>query len=190
MLRDKILFRIKDYFDHLFVQVFRHLFLNFSGSSIPFSTRIPKVRVNWPHQLSIGSNCTLEDNLIFKYDSIWKKGPNIVIGSNVFIGNNTEFNISKKISIGDDCLIASGCKFIDHNHGFSDSTTLIRDQPLAEEPIIIENNVWFGVNCLILKGVRIGSGSVIGAGSIVSHDIPPKELWCGNPAKLLKKLIK
>jgi acetyltransferase-like isoleucine patch superfamily enzyme len=187
MLRDKLLFRYKDFFDLIFLQLYRRIYYIINGSSIKSSTKIPKLSINWPHQLSIGDNCTLEENLIFKYDSIWKKGPNIIISDNVFIGNNTEFNISKQIIIGNDCLIASNCRFIDHNHGFSDSDSPIRLQESEVNSIKINSNVWIGTNSTVLKGVSIGKGAIIGAGSVVNKNVPQDEIWGGVPAKFIKK---
>jgi acetyltransferase-like isoleucine patch superfamily enzyme len=187
IVKDKLIFRLYDLFDLVFLQLLRKTVLAFRGSKICFSTRIPKLTINWPHQLTIGSNCTLEDNLIFKYDSVWAKGPNIVIRDNVFIGNNTEFNISKKITIGDESLIASNCRFIDHDHGFIDLSTPIRLQESTESSIVIEGNVWIGTNCTILKGVSIGKGAIIGAGSVLNRNVPKNEVWAGIPAKFIKK---
>ena len=63
----------------------------------------------------------------------------------------------------------------------------IRLQKPKISPIIIEDNVWIGTSCIILKGVTIGSGSIIGAGSLVNRNIPPNEIWCGSPASQKKK---
>lgn len=52
---------------------------------------------------------------------------------------------------------------------------------------IIGNDVWIGSNCLIKSGVKIGDGAVIGMGSVVTHDVPPYEIWAGNPAKFIRK---
>ena len=188
-LRDKIFFKLSDLVDFIFVQLFFKSLLILRGTRVPFSAKISKFLINWPHQLSIGRNCVFEHNLVFKYDSIWRKGPNIIIGDNVFIGCNTEFNISERISIGDNCLIASNCKFIDHNHGFSDLNKPIRLQSPKISPIIIEDNVWIGTSCIILKGVTIGSGSIIGASSVVTKNVPSNEIWCGSPASQKKKRI-
>ena len=187
MIRDKILFRINDYFDLLCLQLIRKLFFAVRGSKISISTRIPRITINWPHQLSIGTHCTLEDHLTFKYDSVWTKGPNILIGNNVFIGNNTEFNISEKITIGNNSLVASNCRFIDHDHGMSDLNIPIRLQESTTSPIVIEENVWIGTNCTILKGVSIGKGAVIGAGSVLNKSVPQNEIWAGIPANLIRK---
>ena len=63
-------------------------------------TKIPKIKTIWPHQIQIGNNCQLEDNIFLKFDGIYKPGPAIVIGNDCFIGQNCEFNIRKKIEIG------------------------------------------------------------------------------------------
>ena len=188
-IRDKAFFKLSYFIDFFYVQILFKLYLRMRGASICSPTNISKFSINWPHQLSIGQKCVLEPNLIFKYDSTWRNGPNIIIGDNCFIGNSTEFNISERISIGNNCLIASNCKFIDHDHGFSEINKLIRLQDPKITPIIIEDNVWIGTSCIILKGVSIGSGSVIGAGSVVTKNVPPNEVWCGSPAKFLRKRL-
>ena len=188
-IRDKAFFKLSYFGDLFYVQILFKFYLRMRGASICSPTNISKFSINWPHQLSIGQKCVLEPNLIFKYDSTWRNGPNIIIGENCFIGNSTEFNISERISVGNNCLIASNCKFIDHNHGFSDLNKPIRLQEPKISPILIEDNVWIGTNCIILKGVTIGTGSVIGAGSVVTINVPPNEVWCGSPAKFLKNRL-
>jgi acetyltransferase-like isoleucine patch superfamily enzyme len=106
-----------------------------------------------------------------------------VIGSRTFIGHRCEFIIQSSIHIGDDCLFASGCRFTDINHQISDLTRPINVQPCVGTPIHIENNVWMGVNVIVLSGVTIGTGSVVGAGSVVTKSIPANEIWVGVPAK-------
>jgi acetyltransferase-like isoleucine patch superfamily enzyme len=136
----------------------------------------------WPHQVWLGDNCRLEPGIYFKFDWYWKTGPSIIVGDRVFIGRAVEFNIQGRIEIGNDCLIASGCIFVDHDHGM-DLRQPMRSQPQESHPILIRPNVWIGANAVILKGVEISEGAVIGAGSIVTKSIPPNEIWCGNPAK-------
>jgi len=118
----------------------------------------------------------------FKFDSIWKKGLSIRIGNNVYLGSFCEFNISKDIEIGDNSLIASGCKFIDHNHGTL-VTELMRKQVCSEEPIKIGQDVWLGCNVIVLKGVEIGDGAIVAAGAVVTKSINSNEIWAGVPAR-------
>jgi acetyltransferase-like isoleucine patch superfamily enzyme len=167
---------------------FRILLLRLIGIKIGKKTSISKLYVTWPHQVSIGKNCVLENGIFFKYDGIYVKGPSIIIEDDVFIGYGCEFNINKGIIISNFSNIASGCKFIDHNHGTIEGQ-LIGPQPSVKEKIVIGKDVWLGCNCIILKGVIIGDGSVVGAGSVVVKSIPPNEIWAGVPAKYIKTRI-
>lgn len=165
-----------------FRKVFRRLWYFNLGMSIGKNSQLPKIFVTWPHQVSLGRNCVLEENTYFKFDGVWQPGPSIIIGNNVFIGMGCEFNIRKKITIGNDCLVASGCKFIDHDHGIMPNQ-LMRLQAGPESPIIIGNNVWLGANVIVLKGVNIFEGAIIAAGAVVNKSVPANEIWAGVPAK-------
>jgi acetyltransferase-like isoleucine patch superfamily enzyme len=145
-------------------------------------TKVPFCKITWPHQVSLGKKCQLENNIYFKYDGIWMDGPSIVIGDNVFIGAGCEFNISKGVSIGNHSNIASGCKFIDHDH--QTSINLLTGQEIGkEQAIVIGKDVWLGFNTIVLKGVHIGDGAIVGAGAVVTKSISPYEIWAGVPAK-------
>jgi acetyltransferase-like isoleucine patch superfamily enzyme len=164
----------------------RKTYLRMLGGKIGRGTRMPRCRISWPHQLIIGEKCVLEPDICFKFDWYWKPGPNIVIGDRVFIGRGVEFNVQGRIQIGDDCLIASGCVFVDHDHGMDRKRTM-RGQRQDIRPIEIASNVWIGANAVILKGIEIGNGAVVGAGSVVTRSIPGNEIWCGNPARKLRE---
>ena len=152
------------------------------GMKVGAGTKLPLMFVTWPHQLSIGANCQLEHAIYFKFDGIWKNGQAIIVGDNVFIGAGCEFNIRKGITIGNDSLIASGCKFIDHDHGIKQGIRM-RLQSGEERDIKIGNDVWLGFNVIVLKGVEIGEGAVVAAGAIVTKSILPGEIWAGVPAR-------
>ena len=73
------------------------------------------------------------------------------------------------------------------NHDFSDIGKPMRLQGKAQEkPVVIGNDVWIGTRAIILPGVRIGDGAIIGAGSIVTHDVDPYAIVAGNPAKTIR----
>lgn len=167
------------------VQWLRMTLLRLRGARIGSGTWLPRVRVPWPHQLSIGRRCTVEPDVYFKHDGFWKPGPSIQIGDRVFIGCGTEFNIREGITIGDDCLIASGCTFIDSDHGTTPGQPMNVQQGRGS-PIVIEDNVWLGAQCVVLKGVRLCSGAIIGAGSVVTKSVPAGEAWAGVPARRLR----
>jgi len=160
----------------------RKYWLKLCGMKIGSATSMPKMHVTWPHQVAIGNKCRLEHDIYFHYDGIWRQGPSIVIGNNNFIGYGCEFNITKKITIGNDCLIASGSKFVDHNHGIA-LTELMRTQKSPEAEIVVGNNVWIGANVVVLKGVVINDGAIVAAGAVVNKTIPANEIWGGIPAR-------
>lgn len=179
----------KDFFIHHFrfkgfwylIKKIRTLFFKMMGSQIGKGTLLPSCFMPWPSQVGIGNHCRLEHGIYFKFDNINKAGRNIIIGNHVFLGALCEFNITDSIHIGDYCLIASGCKFIDHDHGF------YLDQRIGpngkEEQIIIGENVWLGCNVVVLKGVIIEEGAIVAAGSVVTKHIKKHEIWGGVPAK-------
>lgn len=181
-IKAKILFHIRcKTFDILFSNLYI-CYLKFLGVKIGGGTYFKKCKMTWPHKLSIGKNCYIEHNVFFKFIGVYSGNRSIIIGNNTFIGNSAEFNISKGIVIGDDVLIASGSKFIDHDHG-SNVGQLMREQNSIEKEIIIGNNVWLGVNVVVLKGVKIGDGAIVAAGAVITKDVPSNEIWGGVPAK-------
>lgn len=103
---------------------------------------------------------------------------------NGFINRNGNIRCFNKISIGDNCKISEDCVISD-----SDNHKIINSNRPISLPIIIEDNVWIGLRSIILKGVSIGKGSVIAAGSVVTKDIPQSSLVGGVPAKLIKEYI-
>jgi acetyltransferase-like isoleucine patch superfamily enzyme len=158
-------------------------FLKSMGVSIGKNTMIGKSDFTWYHKVKIGEGCTIENNVFFKYDGPYTEGYAIVIDDKTFIGTGCEFNISHGLKIGYHGAIASGCKFIDHNHGFDNRNKYIGEQTPTGAPIILEDDVWLGANVMVLKGVHIGKGAIVAAGSVVNKPIAPYEIWGGIPAK-------
>jgi acetyltransferase-like isoleucine patch superfamily enzyme len=169
----------------MLVSAIRVLWYGLQGMKVGEGTALPSLTVTWPHQLRIGANCQIEKDINFKYDGIWAPGPSIVIEDNVFIGAKCEFNINLGIKVMKNANIASGCKFIDHDHGIVRGTR-IGAQPSVSAAILLEEDVWLGVNVVVLKGVTIGEGAVVAAGAVVNKNIPANEIWGGIPAKFIK----
>ena len=118
-------------------------------------------------------------------------GVDLGTGQEVEIGNNSVIGINCRIAvhvrIHDYVLIGPEVIIISQNHAFSDTQTPICLQGFEpSKPVIIEDDVWIGARAIILPGVIIGRGAVVGAGSVVTKDIPPYAVVCGNPAKILK----
>lgn len=115
--------------------------------------------------------------------------PELIIGNRVGI-SNTAFTIARKIVIEDMVAIGAGCMISDTDyHSLNlEKRYSILDNDIKVEPITIRYGAFIGARSIILKGVTIGERSVIGAGSVVTKDIPPGEIWAGNPARFIKKL--
>ncbi len=119
---------------------------------------------------------------IYSGHSIWiNKNAEFILGSG-FISNNFSMSCFKKIKIGHNVNISENVTIRDN-----DGHTLNKQNQTI--PIMIGNNVWIGLNSTILKGVSIGDGSVVAAGSVVTRDVPPKTLVAGVPAVVKKRNI-
>jgi len=111
----------------------------------------------------------------------------IKIGANTFINLHSWLVSSMApIQIGNDVLIGPHCAFYSANHGIAPGE-FIRTQPLKTRGgIIVEDDVWLGHGVTVLDGVRIGKGAVVGAGAVVTHDIPAGAIAAGVPARVTK----
>jgi acetyltransferase-like isoleucine patch superfamily enzyme len=117
----------------------------------------------------------------------------IEIGANVYIGKDVHIECNSRI--GDYCLIANRVSFIGrHDHQFSTIGVPVRfsqwvgsakmaNTSVRKETVNVEDDVWIGFGSIILSGVTIGRGAIVGAGSIVTKDIPPYQIFAGSPAK-------
>lgn len=154
------------------------------GMQIGPGTLLPRVHLTWPHQVSLGRDCHLEPGIFFKYDGIYAPGPSIFVGDRTFLGRGCEFNVTRRVEIGPDCLIGSGCKFVDHDHGSARGEVPMNRQTTgAEAEIVLGADVWLGANVVVLKGVQIGRGAIVAAGAVVTKSVPDYEIWGGVPAR-------
>jgi len=136
-----------------------------------------------------GGEIEIGDRVSILRDTVLEtgQGGNIRIGEKTYIHPRCQINAYKaSIEIGNRVDIAANCAFYSYDHGM-DAGKWIREQPLTSKgPIIIEDEVWLGFGVIVLSGVRIGKGSVIGAGSVVTRDIPADCIACGSPAKRIR----
>jgi acetyltransferase-like isoleucine patch superfamily enzyme len=128
--------------------------------------------------LELGSNVCIHKGAI-----IDTSFGSIKIGNNVSVNPYSILYGHGGLSIGSNVRIAAHCVFVPANHGFKDKNTLIMNQEVTAKGIVVEDNVWFGARCVILDGVRVGHSSVVGAGSLVSRDVPSHHVSRGIPSK-------
>ena len=106
----------------------------------------------------------------------------VKIGKNVAIMSNCLMMSSGGITIDDDVMIAANVQLISNNHDL-DTRSVITCLPIH-----IKQNCWIGAGATILRGVTIGKNSVVGAGSVVTKDVPDNVIVVGNPAKIIKRI--
>jgi acetyltransferase-like isoleucine patch superfamily enzyme len=143
----------------------------------------------------IGNDCLIDGHIVTETEK-----SEIRIANNVFIGGNTLLDCVLSISIEDDVLVSHGCTLADSdNHSVSCS---IRVNDLADwknggkhdwnttrsSPVRISRGAWIGMHSIILKGVTIGEGAVVAAGSVVAKDVPSWAIVAGNPAKVIREI--
>lgn len=108
----------------------------------------------------------------------------LTIGTNVTINHGVSFTVRNSIFIGDNVILSEYVSLYDC--GLDPSSILLGAKPFyTSGPIILGNNVWIGARSVVLPGVSVGANSIIGAGSVVTKDIPPRCVACGNPAKIV-----
>lgn len=155
------------------------------------------ITVKYPEKskIEIGRDCLIYGNISTETETA-----KIIIGNNVYIGRTTIF-ATIEIIIEDDVLISSDCLIQDtDNHNMSRE---IRKKDTIDakvkqtqdwsvvncKPIKICAGSWIGAKCIILKGVTIGEGAIVGAGSVVTKDVAPYTVVAGNPAKFIKNAL-
>jgi acetyltransferase-like isoleucine patch superfamily enzyme len=108
------------------------------------------------------------------------------IGDSVFINYGCSLGVTKSIKIGKNCSIGTHVIMMDND--FHRMEPERRNERPESRPIVLEDNVWLGARAIVLRGVTIGEGSVVGAGSVVTRDVPPRSVAAGVPAKVVKAL--
>lgn len=145
--------------------------------------------------IEVGNACHLQGQIITH-----RPDSRVVIGSRCMINARTVIEAYESVTIGDDALIAFDVVITDCQHHSLNWAERIGDVDrwratgsgnptfMRGTPITIEDGVWVGARSIILPGVRIGRGSTVGAGSVVTRDVEPFTVVAGNPARVVKRL--
>jgi len=160
------------------------------GRNVKFNGFPMVRRVPYSH-IILGNNCEINSSRYSIPLGLYrpcafvtiKKGAEIIIGDNSGC-SGVSIAAAKSIRIGKNVLIGAFCTIIDNDFHNSDPARRIA---VESKPVVIEDNVFLGFNCFVLKGVTIGKNSVIGANSVVISSIPPNSLAMGNPCKVVLK---
>jgi acetyltransferase-like isoleucine patch superfamily enzyme len=157
-------------------------------------TKIDNMQQN-PSKIVVGDGTHIRGILLVR-----PYGDGIRIGSNCYIGDHSRIWAFASVKIGDSVLISHNVTVIDSDsheldylereksviQNFASVSPMLGNVETA--PIVIEDHVWISYNACILKGVTIGKGAIVGAGSVVTKDVPPWTVVAGNPAKVIRRL--
>jgi acetyltransferase-like isoleucine patch superfamily enzyme len=158
-----------------------------------------RIYINRPikdfQNIAVGEDSIIEGKIVLHNPKAVVK-----IGKRVFIGENTLLMCYESIEIGDDVMVSWDCTIIDTNAHSVKSEERASDvldwakgekdwSRVESKKIVVEQKCWIGFKSIIMKGVNLGEGSVVAAGSVVTKDSEPYSVIGGNPAMLIKKTI-
>jgi acetyltransferase-like isoleucine patch superfamily enzyme len=151
--------------------------------TVPRSVRLSgRARVSGAGRMVFGERVRLLGTTVPVEFAAWRGGC-ISVGDGTFINYGVSISAHESVSIGRECQIGQYAIINDNDyHDIEDK----RRVP-ASRPVVIEDRVWLGARVIVLKGVRIGHDAVVGAGSVVTRDIPPRSIAAGMPATVLRQ---
>ncbi|GHT41654.1 hypothetical protein AGMMS49965_11800 [Bacteroidia bacterium] len=148
--------------------------------------------------LTVGEDCVIAGTINLQRGQM-------KIGDRVMVNEGTTFYCTDNITIGNDVMFSWGCTIVDSNMHSTDSRERLKDTATAREkienhtmgqdmdwsvikcaPVVIKDKAWIGFQSIIMKGVTIGEGAIVAAGSVVTKDVPDYAVVGGNPAVVLK----
>jgi acetyltransferase-like isoleucine patch superfamily enzyme len=189
--KKSVFIRIKAFFYLWYSYAYYHLFFKSKFTeigSVPVVWGIWNVEICGPN-ISIGKDVVIVAGTGSRTNiSSLKIGDlegRVTIGNNVLVMNGVRISSALSISIADGCMLANFCYLTDSDwHDIYDRACA----PGGCAPIVLERGAWIGDSAIVCKGVRVGENSIVGAGAVVTRDVPPNVVVAGNPARVVKKL--
>jgi len=130
--------------------------------------------------ISFGDSCILDRDMTVEVTG------RLEVGRRTIFGHHCTLAARSLVSIGACCLIAEMVSIRDHDHDFSRLDVPTVDQGATVSDVVIGYNVWLGSKVTVLKGVTIGDNAIVGAGAVVSRDVPANAIAAGVPARVLR----
>jgi acetyltransferase-like isoleucine patch superfamily enzyme len=136
------------------------------------------------HQLVLKSLKSCGSRVWIDHDAIIWGASGVILGDDVTINSLTHIFGSGGVLIGSRTLISASCNIASVTH----SKEVATRNKMIERPVVIEEDCWLGAGVIVLPGVRIGRGSIVGAGAVVTKDIPPLSVAVGVPARVVSQI--
>lgn len=178
-----------------FMRLMKYLWNYFVGRSLFFSfgwhSIVEKLdMITNPKAISIGRRILIrKGNRLEALGSCYGKKLKLIIGDGTSAGFYFHCGAAESISIGKDVLIGGRVYITDHDHVFDDAElSALRCGGITSKPVVIEDGVYLGEGCVILKGVTVGKRAVVGANAVVTKEIPPYTVVAGVPARAIRKI--
>lgn len=182
--------------------LFYHLLFKKIGKGVSFGKSIT---IRHPYKISIEDNVVIDDNCMLDAKGLDNKGiiikegvyigrnsilscknGTIIISKNVNIGFNCDIFSASKVKIGENTLIAAYSYIIGGGHNYERTDISIAEQEKHSHGIEVGKNCWIGAGASVLDNITIGNETIIGAGAVVTKDIPPYSIAAGIPAHVIK----
>jgi acetyltransferase-like isoleucine patch superfamily enzyme len=156
------------------------------GLSLPPSTHIEAgcvISLGERAHLRLGERNTFYPHVVIRLGEGWMEtGHEVSLGPGVKI-----YETRAGLRIGNHCMLAAGVCICGVQHGFDDCSRPMRQQPVLALPVVLEDDVWIGMNAVVQPGVTIGAHSVIGSGSVVTRSIPAWSIAYGVPCRVQRR---
>jgi len=133
--------------------------------------------------IELEAGCALDRGVVLLCSGPAREAPKIAIGARSYLNRHVFLDATQQLWLGRDCAIGPGCYLTDHDHGREAGIPPLA-QPMVTLPTCIGDRVWIGANATVLKGVTVGNEAIIGAGSVVTKNIPAAGIATGVPAKV------
>ncbi|MGB6059093.1 MAG: acyltransferase [Microthrixaceae bacterium] len=143
------------------------------------------------HGIRFGSDVSIGAQTMIRPSSYYggEIGEGLVIGDRSSVASGCFLGCSGLISIGNDVMFGPGVRVFSENHVFADTHRTIKSQGVERSTVMIGDDCWIGSGTTITANVKIGRGVVVGAGSVVTQDLPDYSIAAGSPAKVIRSRL-
>jgi acetyltransferase-like isoleucine patch superfamily enzyme len=174
--------RLRNLRNFLFSRAIRRSFMAFGSNSV---IEMP-LQVYGARRISIGRGVVIGGD---SWLNALRAHSLLEIGDGTHISGHCVITAVEHVRIGRSVMLGRNVYIADHSHGIAAKDIPILEQELESiQPVVIEDNAWLGQHSVILPGVTIGRGAVVGANSVVLHDVPPRTVAVGAPATVVRRL--